>query len=81
MRQEFDQLASSYDAARAVGADGLANWRAAVWVSTACKRPPMLDLGCGTGLFARLLVEWFDVEIIDVEPHRIATSRQCEGHR
>ena len=57
-RQVFDQLASSYDAARAIEADGRPNWRA----SLSRYLPPanglaLLDLGCGTGLFATLLVE------------------------
>jgi ubiquinone/menaquinone biosynthesis C-methylase UbiE len=68
-RVDFDQLAASYDAGRALSSDGLEGWRAAL----AGYLPPpgelpVLDVGAGTGLFAAAIAGWFDAEVVAVEP-------------
>jgi ubiquinone/menaquinone biosynthesis C-methylase UbiE len=68
-RVDYDQLAASYDAGRALSSDGLEGWRAAL----AGYLPPpgglpVLDVGAGTGLFAAAIAGWFDAEVVAVEP-------------
>lgn len=68
-RVEFDHLARFYDAARAIEAGGLVGWRDALSrhlpEQTAL---PVLDVGCGTGSFTTLIAEWFDLDVVGVEP-------------
>lgn len=60
-------VASDYEAGRGAPPGGLDGWRAALgeYLPTAS---PVLDVGAGTGLYARLIHDWFDQRIIALEP-------------
>lgn len=65
---EYDRAtAEDYRTAREVSLEGLREWRS---VLTPFLRPGVrvVDLGAGTGLFTRAFREWFDVEVVAVEP-------------
>jgi len=68
-RIDFDAVAAGYDQGRAIPSDGLDAWRTALarYLPPPGARP-VLDLGCGTGLFADLLARWFEVDVIGVDP-------------
>jgi SAM-dependent methyltransferase len=62
-------MARDFDAGRALSANSLTVWRAALEpYLTGAER--VVDVGSGTGRFAVLLAEWFDVIVIGVEPAR-----------
>jgi SAM-dependent methyltransferase len=80
-RVDYDRMAAGYDQARALPPQGLKGWREAL----AAYLPPagglpVLDLGAGTGLFARAIAAWFDVAVIAVEPSAGMRAR-LERHR
>jgi ubiquinone/menaquinone biosynthesis C-methylase UbiE len=68
-RVDFDQLATTYDAARTLPPDALEAWREALaaWLPPPSGLP-LLDLGAGTGRFAAILTGWFGMRVVAVEP-------------
>jgi len=66
-RVDYDAMASSYDAGRAVPLTALEPWRRALapYVSA---EGLVLDLGSGTGIFAEAFARWFGARVIGVEP-------------
>jgi ubiquinone/menaquinone biosynthesis C-methylase UbiE len=82
-RIDFDEIAGDYEAGRAVSMPGLDEWRNAL---TKYLPPegglPILDVGSGTGLFATALAEWFDADVIGVEPSAamLAEARANRTH-
>jgi SAM-dependent methyltransferase len=67
-RVDYDEMAGRYDAGRRMDDWAAAPWRDAVgrWLPPATAR--LIDLGAGTGAWTRRLVEWFDVDVVAVEP-------------
>lgn len=66
-RVDYEQIASVYDAGRDQPSSHRENWRA-VLEPFIDRDHPLLDLGAGTGQWSMLFAEWFDVEIVAVEP-------------
>lgn len=69
-RISYDDLtATAFKQVREVPRDGLAQWREAVQRHLR-PRPEMtlVDIGAGTGAFAAAFSEWFDLDIVAVEP-------------
>ncbi|TWP49576.1 class I SAM-dependent methyltransferase [Lentzea tibetensis] len=65
---EYDRAtAESFRAARELPLASLTAWRE-VLTPFLVPGTTVLDLGAGTGLFTRAFREWFDVEVIAVEP-------------
>ncbi len=69
-RIPYDDLtATAYKAVREIPRDGLGEWREAVRRHL---RPSpgtvVADVGAGTGQFAVALAEWFDIDVVAVEP-------------
>jgi len=68
-KADFNRMASAYDAGRALSADALETWRAALlrhlptWPTL-----PVLDLGCGTGNFSAAIADWLDTSVIGIDP-------------
>jgi SAM-dependent methyltransferase len=64
-----EQTAAAYKAVREVPRDGLSEWREAVRRHL---RPSqgmtLVDIGAGTGQFAAAFSDWFDVDVLAVEP-------------
>ena len=63
------QTAAAFKAVREIPRDGLAEWRDAVQRHL---RPSpgmtLVDVGAGTGTFARAFGDWFDIDVLAVEP-------------
>ncbi|MER7444027.1 class I SAM-dependent methyltransferase [Micromonospora avicenniae] len=69
--------AAAFEATRHLTDDGLASWRAAATRHLA-PRPGMrlLDLGAGTGSWARTFTNWFPgIDVVAVEPSEAMRSR------
>jgi SAM-dependent methyltransferase len=64
-----EQTASAFKAVREVPRDGLSEWREAVRRHL---RPSpgmtLVDIGAGTGAFATAFTDWFDLNVLAVEP-------------
>ncbi len=67
-RIDYDRLSATYDVGRAFPEVWLQGWREAAAPYLSELKGPVLDLGSGTGIWSLLLAEWFDVEVIGVEP-------------
>lgn len=64
-----EQTAVAYKSVREVPRNGLLEWRAAV--ARHLRPEPgltVVDVGAGTGQFAAAFTEWFDVDVVAVEP-------------
>ena len=69
--------AAAFEATRHLSDDGLAAWREAV-IRHLDPRPGMrvLDLGSGTGMWARAFTAWYDrIEVVAVEPAEAMRAR------
>jgi ubiquinone/menaquinone biosynthesis C-methylase UbiE len=68
-RVDYEQMASAYDAGRALTLAALEPWRVALAPHLLPTTSlPVLDLGSGTGQFATAFAEWFGTHVIGVEP-------------
>src|SRR6266540_2771728 len=70
-RVDYDSMAAVYDAGRGRTPDQRRAWREALsqHLPAACGCPGgVLDLGAGTGQWARALVAWYGVPVVAVEP-------------
>jgi ubiquinone/menaquinone biosynthesis C-methylase UbiE len=68
-RVDYDEMAAVYDRGRGLPRKALEAWRAALSLYTPSQTGlPVLDLGSGTGRFSGPLAEWFDADVIGVEP-------------
>jgi len=65
----YDRVAPSYHAARGLSLEALEGWRQAVapYLGSA-PALPVVDVGSGTGTFARAFAEWFGVCVVGIEP-------------
>ena len=82
-RIDYDRMAPDYVRGRALPAEGLEAWRAAIepWVPEGDGgRSPVLDLGAGTGQFAAAIAGWFGVEVVAVEPSRGMRAQAAGAH-
>lgn len=76
-RNTYDeQTAAGYKAVREIPRDGLREWRDAVELHL---RPSptttLVDLGAGTGQFAAAFADWFEIDVIAVEPSAAMRGR------
>jgi ubiquinone/menaquinone biosynthesis C-methylase UbiE len=71
-----EQTAGAYKAVREVPRDGLSEWREAVRRHL---RPSpgmtLVDIGAGTGQFAAAFADWFDIDVVAVEPSAAMRDR------
>lgn len=68
--------ASAFEATREIAHEGLAGWRDAVARHLAPRAGMrVLDLGAGTGMWARAFTDWYGVEVIGVEPSEAMRAR------
>jgi SAM-dependent methyltransferase len=65
---DYDRAADRYDAGRKLEEETLEAWRRAVGARVAPAGLTVLDLGAGTGIFARAWIAWGAREVLAVEP-------------
>jgi SAM-dependent methyltransferase len=69
-----DPQAAAFAATRELPDDGLVAWRAAVRPHVdGCRR--LLDLGAGTGAWARAFTDWYGLDVLAVEPSAAMRAR------
>lgn len=61
-------MSQVYDAGRAVPEEWVREWRDAVAPFLADVEGPVADIGAGTGIWSSFLADWFDIEVVAVEP-------------
>src|SRR5215475_6657865 len=76
-RIDYDEkTAAAFKAVREVPRDGLSEWRNAVRRHL---RPTqgmtLVDIGAGTGQFVSAFSDWFDIDIVAVEPSDAMRAR------
>ncbi|WP_027661425.1 class I SAM-dependent methyltransferase [Salinispora fenicalii] len=76
-RIAFDDAdAAAFEATRHLTDDGLSAWREAVTRHLAPHAGMrILDLGSGTGMWARSFIDWYDIEVTAVEPSEAMRAR------
>jgi ubiquinone/menaquinone biosynthesis C-methylase UbiE len=67
-RTDYDRMSAVYDAGRAFPPQWLKEWKAAVDPYLSAARGPIIDVGCGTGIWSLLFAQWFEVHVFGVEP-------------
>jgi SAM-dependent methyltransferase len=71
-----EQTAAAFKAAREIPRDGLSEWREAIRRHL---RPApgmtLVDIGAGTGAFASAFADWFDLDVVAVEPSAAMRDR------
>ena len=65
---DYDAMARVYDAGRAMPAERVTEWRDAMSAYLAELTHPVADVGSGTGIWAFFMAEWFDADVIGIEP-------------
>jgi SAM-dependent methyltransferase len=71
-----DDDAAAFEATRHIPPEGLAAWKAAVARYLNPHRGTrLLDLGSGTGMWAGAFTDWYDIEVVAVEPSQAMRAR------
>ncbi len=78
---EFGPIAGAYERGRVLSDGAFAAWREAIepHVRTPLDAP-ILDLGCGTGMWSTMLAQWFDASVLGVEPAPGMLAQARESH-
>jgi ubiquinone/menaquinone biosynthesis C-methylase UbiE len=64
-----EQTAEAFKSVREIPRSGLSGWREAIGRHLRpSPRMTLVDIGAGTGAFSTALADWFDLEILAVEP-------------
>jgi SAM-dependent methyltransferase len=71
-----DDDAAAFEATRRIPDDGLTAWKAAVakYLNPG-SGTRLLDLGSGTGMWASAFTDWYDIEVVAVEPSKAMRAR------
>jgi SAM-dependent methyltransferase len=71
-----DRTAAAYKAVREIPRDGLSEWREAVRRHLCPSHgTTLVDVGAGTGQFAAAFSDWFDIDVVAVEPSAAMRER------
>ena len=79
-RVDYNRMATRFDRGRALSPEAAAGWRLALSDYLSPSERPLLDLGSGTGVWSVLLADWFDTDIVAIEPSE-GMRRQAAGNR
>ncbi len=79
-RIDYDRMAASYDRGRALSPEAADSWRVALSPYLSPPGGLLLDLGSGTGVWSVLLADWFDTDVVAIEPSE-GMRRQAAGKR
>ena len=67
-RTDYDLMSRVYDAGRAMPGEWVSEWRKAMAPHLRNPGAPILDVGAGTGIWAAFIADWFDREVVGLEP-------------
>jgi ubiquinone/menaquinone biosynthesis C-methylase UbiE len=80
-RIDYDRMASSYDRGRALSPAAAEEWRLALSDYLSPPEGPLLDLGSGTGVWSVLLADWFDIDVVAIEPSEGMRRQAVDSRR
>ena len=68
-RVDYNRMAAVYDLGRSLAPEGLEDWRASLRRYVPQRADLIvLDVGSGTGRFSTAFAEWFDAQVVGVDP-------------
>ena len=74
----YDAMSRKYDAGRATPEEWVIEWRIALADHLMSIQGPVVDVGSGTGIWAKLIADWFDIDVIAIEPSTGMRSRAAQ---
>ncbi len=77
-RTDYDAMARVYDVGRAMPEAWVVEWRAALEPWLTHVGTPVADIGSGTGIWASFIADWFDLEVVAIEPSQGMRQRAIE---
>jgi len=80
-RTDYDEMARVYDAGRAMPEEWVGEWRSALGDYLADIRGPVVDVGSGTGIWAKFMADWLELHVVGVEPSEGMRSHAIENRR
>jgi hypothetical protein len=67
-RMDYDTMSVVYDQGRAGPPEAVEDWRPALLETTSPSSGLLLDLGSRTGFWSVFLADWFDSDVVAIEP-------------
>jgi ubiquinone/menaquinone biosynthesis C-methylase UbiE len=80
-RTNYDAMSRTYDFGRATPEEWVHEWRSELTEYLTADERPVADVGSGTGIWAKFIVEWFDTDVIGIEPSTGMRSRATQTRR
>ena len=74
-------MSRTYDSGRATPEEWAHEWRSAITEYLTANQRPLADVGSGTGIWAKLIAEWFGIDVIGIEPSTGMRSRAAQARR
>lgn len=79
-RIDYDAAAAGFEEGRGLAPGDIAAWRGSLAPYLSPGRVRVLDAGAGTGVFAWAFAQWYDAEIVGIEPSS-GMLREAMRHR
>ena len=79
-RIDYDAAAAGFEDGRGMAPADIIAWRETLEPYLSPGRVRLLDVGAGTGVFARAFAQWFDVDVVGLEPSS-GMLREAMRHR
>jgi SAM-dependent methyltransferase len=79
-RTDYERMAARYDRGRALSLERIGAWRDALHPYLAEAGGRVLDVGSGTGLWSGILANWFNVDVVGVEPSEAMRRQAAAKH-
>lgn len=76
---DYDAMSRVYDAGRAMPEEWVSEWRKVL--AELGIAGPVADVGSGTGIWASFLSEWFEVDVIGIEPSAGMRTQAAQNRR
>jgi ubiquinone/menaquinone biosynthesis C-methylase UbiE len=75
---DYDAMSRVYDAGRATPDEWVHEWRSVLSTYLSAIPGPVADVGSGTGIWAKLIADWFDFNVVGIEPSSGMRARAAQ---